>query len=128
MGTTPGVRRILRAFVMNPAPDGRVEHYEPGYLVISGGKIERLSRDDPRANFPDAEFAALDGKTIVPGFVDAHVHLPQYAIMGKGSGELLTWLTTYTFPEETRFSDATYAARIADAFFDEMIANGTTAA
>jgi guanine deaminase len=64
----------------------------------------------------------------VPGFVDAHVHLPQYAIMGKGTGELLTWLSTYTFPEEARFSDAEYASRIADAFFDEMLANGTTTA
>ena len=79
-------------------------------------------------NYPDAEFIALDGKTIVPGFVDAHVHLPQYAIMGKGSGGLLEWLTNYTFPEEARFSDAAYAARIAEMFFDEMIANGTTTA
>jgi guanine deaminase len=128
MGTTPGLRRVFKAFVMNPAPDGHVEHYEPGYLVTSGTKIERLSKTDPQDEFPDAEFVALDGKTIVPGFVDAHVHLPQYGIMGKGSGELLTWLTTYTFPEEARFSDATYAARIAEMFFDEIVANGTTTA
>jgi len=113
---------------MNPTADGRVEHYDPGYLVISGTKIEQLSQDDPRGDYPDAEFIALDGKTILPGFVDAHVHLPQYAIMGKGSGGLLEWLTNYTFPEEARFSDAAYAARIAEMFFDEMIANGTTTA
>jgi len=128
MGTTPEVRRIFKAFVMNPAADGRIEHYEPGYLLISGTKVGRLSRDDPSLEFPDAKFVPLDGKTIVPGFVDAHVHLPQYAIMGKGSGELLTWLAAYTFPEEARFSDAAYAARIADMFFDEIIANGTTTA
>src|SRR5262245_61239071 len=125
---TPAVRRIFKAFVMNPAADRRVEHYDPGYLVISGTKIERLSGDDPRAEFPDAHFVNLEGKTIVPGFVDAHVHLPQYGIMGKGSGELLTWLANYTFPEEARFSDPAYASRIAEMFFDEMISNGTTAA
>jgi guanine deaminase len=128
MGPTPAVRRIFKAFVMNPAADGRVEHYEPGYLLTSGTKIARLSRDDPSGEFPDAEFIELKGQTILPGFVDAHVHLPQYAIMGKGSGELLTWLANYTFPEEARFSDPEYASRIADMFFDEMIANGTTTA
>ena len=128
MGTTPEVRRIFKAFVMNAAANGRVKHYDPGYLVTSGTKIERLSRADPRNDYPDAEFIALDGKTIVPGFVDAHVHMPQYAIMGKGSGELLAWLANYTFPEEARFSDSEYAARIAGMFFDEMIANGTTTA
>jgi len=128
MGTTPGVRRIFKAFVLNPAANGRVKHYEPGFLVTSGPKIERLSRTDPRSDYPDADFIALDGKTIVPGFVDAHAHMPQYAIMGKGSGELLAWLTNYTFPEEARFSDAAYAERIANLFFDEMIANGTTTA
>lgn len=128
MTTTPEVRRIFRALVTNPLDAGRVARYEPGYLVVSGGRIERLSGDDPRRDFPAADLVALDGKTIVPGFVDAHVHLPQYAIMGKGTGELLTWLNTYTYPEEARFSDPEYAARISNLFFDEMIANGTTAA
>jgi guanine deaminase len=114
--------------VTNPLDAGRVARYDPGYLVVSGGRIERLSGDDPRRDFPAADLVALDGKTIVPGFVDAHVHLPQYAIMGKGTGKLLTWLKTYTYPEEARFSDPEYAARISNLFFDEMIANGTTAA
>ena len=126
--TTPGLRRIFKAFVMNPAGEDRINRYNPGYLVTSGERVERLSAVDPRLEFPDAEFVDLEGKTIVPGFVDCHVHLPQYAIMGKGGGELLTWLATTTYPEEARFSDAAYAARIADMFFNEMIANGTTAA
>jgi guanine deaminase len=128
MSTTPEVRRIFKAFVMNPSAESAINRYSPGYLVISGNRIESLSENDPRREFPDAQFIELDGKTIVPGFVDAHVHLPQYAIMGKGSGELLSWLTNWTYPEEARFSDGAYAARIADMFFDEMIANGTTTA
>ena len=131
MTTTPEVRRIFKGLALNPvggeAP-GRVDRYDPGHLVISHGRIERLSRDDPSRDFPDAELIALEGRTIVPGFVDSHVHLPQYAIMGKGGGELLAWLTTFTYPEEARFSDPEYAARISSLFFEEMIANGTTAA
>jgi guanine deaminase len=113
---------------MSPRADGSVDRYDPGYLVVSGSRIERFSRQDPRPEFPAAEFVPLDGKTIVPGFIDAHVHLPQYAIMGKGKGELLTWLADYTYPEEARFSDPAYASQVVQAFFDAMIANGTTTA
>ena len=64
----------------------------------------------------------------MPGFVDTHVHLPQFAIMGIGSGELLSWLNTYTYPEEARFADPEYAAKISQQFFDALVANGTTTA
>lgn len=128
MTTTAQVRRIFKGLFLNPVDAGRVDSYDPGYLVVAGTRIERLSRDDPRRDFPEAQLLSLDGKTIVPGFVDTHVHLPQYGIMGKGGGELLTWLTKYTYPEEARFADHEYAARISELFFDEMIANGTTAA
>ena len=113
---------------MNPVALDQVESYAPGYLVISGDKIERLTRQDPRPEFPSAEFIDLEKQMIVPGFVDTHVHLPQFAIMGVGAGELLTWLATYTYPEEARFADPAYASKIATQFFDELVANGTTTA
>lgn len=113
---------------MNPVAPDRVDFYDPGYLVIAGEKIDRLSNGDPRTEFPSAEFVDLGNKTILPGLIDAHVHLPQFAIMGAGAGELLTWLNTYTYPEEARFADPTYAAKIAKVFFDALVANGTTTA
>jgi guanine deaminase len=113
---------------MNPVSPGRVERLEPGFLVVAGDRIERLTREDPRPELESAEFVDLTGRVILPGFVDTHVHLPQFAIMGVGKGELLTWLNTYTYPEEARFADPDYAARISGQFFDAMIANGTTTA
>src|SRR5207247_4966615 len=70
----------------------------------------------------------LTGFAILPGFVDTHVHLPQFAIMGIGGQSLLDWLSNYTYPEEARFSDPEYAWRISEAFFDALVANGTTCA
>jgi len=128
MTTTRDFRRVFKALVMNPlTPDG-VEFYDPGYLIVAGEKIERLSREDPRGEFPSAGFVDLGPKVILPGLVDTHVHLPQFAIMGMGAGELLEWLNTYTYPEEARFADPEYAAKISEMFFEEMLANGTTAA
>src|SRR5262249_28522991 len=128
MSTTGGVGRIYKAFVMNPRVDRLVEPFNPGYLIVNGDRIEQLVNHDPRAQFEGAEFIDLGERTIVPGFVDTHIHLPQFAIMGRGSGELLSWLNTYTYPEEARFADPKYASRISVEFFDALVANGTTAA
>ncbi len=128
MAITPKLRRIFKSLVMNPVARDRIDVYDPGYLVIADEKIERLSRDDPRSQFPSAEFVDLSDKLVLPGFIDTHVHLPQFAIMGIGSGELLAWLNDYTYPEEARFANPQYAAKVSAMFFDEMIANGTTTA
>ena len=113
---------------MNPMTPDRVESYEPGYLVVSGEKIEQLTREDPRPLFPSAEFIDHGTKRILPGFVDTHVHLPQFRIMGVGAGDLLTWLNTYTYPEEARFSSPYYAAEVSGEFFRALVDNGTTTA
>ncbi len=109
--TTSKVRRIFRAYVKNPVAPDRLEVHDPGYLVVAEGKIEKLSHEDPRSQFPSAEFVDLGGKVIMPGFIDTHVHLPQLAIVGTG-GDLLTWLSTYTYPEEARFADPEQAAGV----------------
>src|SRR5437870_5633268 len=120
MTTTRDIRRIFCGLVMNPLGLDRVDFYNPGYLVVRGGKIERLQRDDPRPEFPEAEFHDRTGYAIIPGFVDLHVHLPQFAITGIGSDSLLDWLENLTYPEETRFANPDYAAQIAPAFFSAL--------
>jgi guanine deaminase len=49
-------------------------------------------------------------------------------VIASWGAQLLDWLNTYTFPEETRFADPTHAAAMAVAFFDQLIAHGTTTA
>ncbi len=127
MGTRD-TRRIFKGIVINPVAPDRVDFYAPAYLVIEGEKIVRITSDDPRWEFPDSKFRDLGEKIILPGFVDTHVHLSQFAIRGVGEGELLKWLNTYTYPEEARFADPAYAEKISTAFFDEIVANGTTTA
>jgi guanine deaminase len=64
----------------------------------------------------------------LPGFIDTHVHYPQTAIIGSASGPLLDWLDTSVFPEESKFTQAEYAAYIATRFCDNLLKNGTTSA
>jgi len=121
-------KRVFKGLLLNPLAPGRVDFHNPGYLVIEGATILRIANEDPRPEFPDADFRDLGDRIILPGFVDTHVHLPQFGIMGVGQGELLAWLNTYTYPEEARFSDPEYAEKISQSFFDELLANGTTTA
>ncbi|MCL4107595.1 UNVERIFIED_CONTAM: hypothetical protein GTU68_022056 [Idotea baltica] len=60
------------------------------------------------------------------GFVDAHVHYPQTAIIASWGKRLIDWLNTYTFPEEMQFGDKDYANTIAARYLDLALTNGTT--
>jgi guanine deaminase len=47
-------------------------------------------------------------------------------VIASYGAELLDWLNTYTFPEETKFHNAQHGRRIARLFLDEMVRHGTT--
>lgn len=82
--------------------------------------------EDMRRNWPQITEIAYGRDLICPGFVDAHVHYPQTAIIASWGKRLIDWLNTYTFPEEMRFADPDYAAEVASRYLDLTAANGTT--
>ncbi|MDB4187953.1 guanine deaminase [Sulfitobacter sp.] len=75
---------------------------------------------------PQARIVSYGSDLICPGFIDAHVHYPQTAMIASWGKRLIDWLNTYTFPEEARFSDPDYAAVIAARYLDLTAAHGTT--
>lgn len=100
---------------------------EQGALVLDDGKI--IWRGD-YIDLPD-QYAGLDTRDhskclILPGFIDAHLHFPQYRMLAAYANGLLEWLNTYTFVEEQRYNDPTVVAAAADLFLDELLHNGTT--
>jgi len=67
------------------------------------------------------------GKLIMPGFIDAHCHAPQYAFTGTGMDlPLLEWLNKYTFPIESKFKDEVYARYAYDKAVRRHLKSGTT--
>lgn len=100
-----------------------------GGVVMLGGEVVATGNADTlRAQWPQATVTDYGKALISTGFIDAHVHFPQTAIIASWGKRLIDWLNTYTFPEEMRFSDPTYAAEIANRYFDLTLANGTTTA
>lgn len=69
------------------------------------------------------------GTFILPGFVDLHIHAPQWIQAGTALDiPLNDWLNTYTFPTEARFSDIDFAKDVYEDVVDTLLANGTTTA
>lgn len=70
-----------------------------------------------------------EGQFLLPGFIDTHVHAPQWAQAGKALHvDLPTWLNQYTFPLEAAYEKETFAQPIYDDVVDTLLVNGTTTA
>jgi guanine deaminase len=119
------------SFTGDPFLNGiNAAHHEPngavlmdGVKIVATGPANRL-----RATYPAARITDYGQSLITAGFVDAHVHFPQTAMIASWGKRLIDWLNTYTFPEEMRFNDPAYARLIAERYFDLTLAQGTTTA
>ncbi len=109
------------------ASDEAAAHERRGAVLVADGRILAVGPADTlRAAHPGARVIDHGEGLILPGFVDSHAHYPQTAIIASWGKRLIDWLNTYTFPEEMRFSDPTYAREIADRYLDLLLSHGTT--
>jgi len=92
-------------------------------VVLAVGSYSALA---PR--FPGLDITHLPDRIIAPGFVDMHIHYPQLDVIGSPAEGLLPWLENYTFPHESRFSDAAHNSEAASFFVDELLRHGVTTA
>lgn len=91
-----------------------------GYLLCVDGRCAGVFDTIPEsyASLPLLDYT---GHLILPGLTDLHVHAPQYTYRGLGMDlELLDWLNTYTFPEEARFRDLSYAKQAYSRFVEDV--------
>lgn len=66
---------------------------------------------------------------LVPGFVDTHIHAPQYTFTGTGYDmTLLKWLEKYTFPREAEFKSEVIAQENYTKVVRKSMQCGTTTA
>lgn len=106
------------------------EIFADGLLVVEDGHVSHVGAFDALAPALPAHATLHDrrGMLLVPGFVDAHVHLPQLDAVAAHGAQLLDWLERHIFPAEAAFSDRGHAYAVAAAFCDELLRNGTTSA
>ncbi|CUI77871.1 guanine deaminase [Cognatishimia activa] len=118
------------SFTANPFEvpfEDAVSHETVGAVLIRDGQIAAVGQAETlRALNPTAKVIDYGKGLIMAGFVDAHVHYPQTAMIASWGKRLIDWLNSYTFPEEMRFASKTYAADIAGRYLDLTKAHGTT--
>jgi len=102
----------------------------PGLLFVDdGGTITGLAREtDVRPNdLKGVRMIDFGDHLILPGLVDAHLHIPQIDIIGIESENLLDWLTNHIFQEEMANEDPFIARDRAQRCFRQLLRSGTTA-
>ncbi|WEK49410.1 MAG: guanine deaminase [Candidatus Kaistia colombiensis] len=121
------------------APElGSIEILRDALIEIDGrGQIAGVIRAGDAAYVESRTVAEAAGTLVVapprsyilPGFVDLHIHAPQYPQLGKALDvPLEVWLQEHTFPLEARYADLAFARRHYTALVEDLIANGTTTA
>ncbi len=93
----------------------------PGWLRIAGGAIAEIGEGDP----PERADAGGPDRLITPGFIDAHLHLPQIDSVGCDGLDLLRWLDEVVYPAEGRWADPSFADAQAWSAYRRLIRCGT---
>lgn len=114
--------QILKDNLFCISADGLIEKIiQPGEKEYETTLHEYQARDNFRQLSP--------GQYLLPGFIDLHVHAPQWAQAGTALDiPLEDWLDTYTFPIESKFSDLDFAQKVYEDLVHNLLANGTTTA
>ncbi len=134
--TAPSALRALRGrllwFVDDPQTAGEAAHryVADGLLVIENGLVKAAGEARELLRTLPAEVEIVDHRPhlIMPGFIDAHIHMPQTQVVASYGAQLMEWLNKYTFVEEQKLAQQGHAEKLSRFFLDELLANGTTTA
>lgn len=107
--------------LMLPAP-GRSVRLARGVVTVERGRIRSVEESEALNRL---DLGGEDA-VICPGFIDSHLHLPQFDSIGVDGLELLTWLDRVIFPAECRWEDPDYAAAMVERVLDQLVSFGTT--
>ena len=113
--------------------NGILEILENHFMLVSSeGKITYLGKEKPAQELLSnisTTYKLSPTEIIVPGFIDCHIHAPQYVNSGCGVDcELLEWLNKYTFPAESKFNSSSHAEKVYTAVVTRTLSFGSTTA
>ena len=100
--------------------------YDGGGVLVENDRIVAVGKIDPQMVKPDAEVIDLQGKYVLPGFVNTHVHTSQQISRGVGDDvDFITWLHKRMWPYESNMTEEdSYVSSLMTAL--ELIRSGVT--
>jgi guanine deaminase len=130
--------RAFLATALHTPVRGEVEALHQALIIVGeNGDIQAVHRQESAAVSRLADEFAARGtlvtlgprQILLPGFIDLHVHAPQWPQLGSALDRPLEeWLQAYTFPLEARYADLEFAQVEYESLVDGLLANGTTTA
>ncbi|MEP4431453.1 MAG: amidohydrolase family protein, partial [Hyphomicrobiales bacterium] len=127
---------VLQTTLMHAPVLGSVEIISDALISIAdNGAILTVTPPDDPAYEGIKSLAGKENKFVqtsarqylLPGFVDLHIHAPQWPQLGKALDvPLEVWLQEHTFPLEARYADVAFAQRIYQSLVTSLLAHGTT--
>ncbi|CAH2002407.1 unnamed protein product [Acanthoscelides obtectus] len=116
----------------------RISNEQGGFVIVKRSKIMAIGRKEDLeqaraqhlADEQDVMVTVLsDRQLLIPGFVDTHIHAPQYPNCGLGYDKpLLEWLQAYTYKLERKYRDLEYSRKVFNAVVRRTLNHGTTTA
>lgn len=132
-----GTKAILGSYFHTPTY-GEVTYVEDAFILMNHqGVIETiLTPEDNDYSSRVEEYRKKDqlkelseGQYLLPGFVDTHIHAPQWPQAGIAlDAPLNVWLDEHTFPLEAKYADVEFAREVYTDLVQQLLARGTTTA
>lgn len=100
---------------------------QDGAILVRGNKIAAIGKtEELLQQHPNEDITELEGRIIIPGLINAHMHTAQTLLRGAADDlELVSWLCERIWPLQGNFTpeDGYAAARLS---ISEMLKSGTT--
>lgn len=100
--------------------------FDGGGVLVEDDRITAVGKVDPRLVKPDAEVIDLQGRYVLPGFVNTHVHTSQQISRGVGDDvDFICWLHDRMWPFESSMTEEdSYVSTLMTSL--ELIRSGVT--
>ena len=130
-------KKVIKASFFHSPEYGGIEFLKQALVFVSSdGIISKVIRQDDEdylelldKHSKDNHFFDFKDKILLPGFIDLHIHAPQWPQAGLAlDDELSYWLNNFTFPLESKYKDINYAREVYTDLVKTLLANGTTSA
>ena len=128
-------KKVIKASFFHSPEYGGIEFLKQALVFVSSdGIISKVIRQDDEnylelldRHSKDNHFFDFKDKILLPGFIDLHIHAPQWPQAGLAlDDELSYWLNNFTFPLESKYQDLDYAREVYSDLVKTLLANGTT--
>lgn len=129
-------KRFFKGSFFHTPQYGVLEFIEDALLIVDEqGLIQQVLKSTDKeyeqllkeAQASIAFTELKDGQYFLPGFVDLHVHAPQWPQAGVAlDAPLEEWLNGGTFPLEAKYSDLAFAKNVYEDLVQHLLSLGTT--